>query len=75
MLTTFLPLEVPVTAGATCGGTAGGNTPGWPPTAPTPPATCGVWHCWHSIGGRATSIAGTVLPCGLWQFAQLSVTG
>ena len=53
----------------------GGNTPGWPPTAPTPPATCGVWHCWHSIGGRDLSMAATVLPCGLWQIAQSSATG
>ena len=72
--TTFLPLELAVIAGCSCGGTAGAYTPGWPPTAPTV-GPCGVWQPWHRIGGRDTSIAGIVLPCGLWQLAQLSLTG
>ena len=75
MFTTFLPPVMFVIDGDSWPPAAGGNTPGWPPTAPTPPATCGVWHCWHSIGGRALSMAATVLPCGLWQMAQLSCTG
>ena len=34
-----------------------------------------LWHCWQSRGFASFSIASWFVPCGSWQFAQLSSTG
>jgi len=45
-----------------------------PTTCPTC-APCGVWHWWQRNGGRAFSMFSAVVPCGLWQLLQSSLTG